>query len=96
MQFILRSYEFEQTLENSEGQGNMVCCSSWGHKESDTTLVTEQQQCTATITDWGVDPKSPDSRPCLCIIQHCTAELGQCELFKWVALHSREKGENSL
>ena len=43
MQFILRSHEFEQTLEYSEGQGDVVCCSSWGHKESDTTLVTEQQ-----------------------------------------------------
>ena len=27
--------EFEQTLGDSDGQGNMVCCSLWGHKESD-------------------------------------------------------------
>ena len=26
-------YEFEQTLEDSEGQGNLVGCRSWGHKE---------------------------------------------------------------
>ena len=26
-------YEFEQTLEDSEGQGNLVCCKPWGHKE---------------------------------------------------------------
>ena len=25
------------TLGNGEGQGGMACCSSWGHKESDTT-----------------------------------------------------------
>ena len=24
-------------LEDSEGQGSLVCCSPWGHKESDTT-----------------------------------------------------------
>ena len=30
-------YEFEQTPADSEGQGNLVCCSSWGRKESDTT-----------------------------------------------------------
>ena len=32
----LNGYEFEQTLENSEGQGSLACCSPWGHKESDT------------------------------------------------------------
>ena len=29
--------EFEQTLGDSEGQGSLVCCSSWGCKELDTT-----------------------------------------------------------
>ena len=29
--------EFEQALGDSEGQGSLVCCSPWGHKESDTT-----------------------------------------------------------
>ena len=28
-------YEFEQTLGDSEGQGNLVCCSQWGCKESE-------------------------------------------------------------
>ena len=27
----------EQTLGDSEGQGSLVCCSSWDSKESDTT-----------------------------------------------------------
>ena len=26
--------ELEQTLEESEGQGSLACCSPWGHKES--------------------------------------------------------------
>ena len=30
-------HEFEQTLGDSEGQGSLACCSSWGHKELDTT-----------------------------------------------------------
>ena len=30
-------HEFEQTLGDGEGQGSLVCCSPWGHKESDTT-----------------------------------------------------------
>ena len=27
--------EFEQTLGDSEGQGSLACCSSWGLKELD-------------------------------------------------------------
>ena len=30
-------HEFEQSLEDSEGQGSLACCSPWGLKESDTT-----------------------------------------------------------
>ena len=30
-------HEFEQTPGDSEGQGSLMCCISWGHKESDMT-----------------------------------------------------------
>ena len=33
----LNGHECKQTLRDSEGQGGLVCCSPWGHKESDTT-----------------------------------------------------------
>ena len=33
----LNGYEFEQTPGDSEGQGSLVCCSPWGHEESDMT-----------------------------------------------------------
>ena len=33
----LNGWEFEQTLGVCDGQGNLVCCSSRGHKGSDTT-----------------------------------------------------------
>ena len=32
----VNEYDFEQSLGGSEGQGSLVCCSSWGHKELDT------------------------------------------------------------
>ena len=32
-----KSMEFEQVPGDGEGQGNLVCCSPWGHKELDTT-----------------------------------------------------------
>ena len=33
----LYGHEFEQALGDDEGQGSLVCCSPWGHKESDKT-----------------------------------------------------------
>ena len=33
----LSGHEFEQTPRDSERQGSLVCCSSWGRKESDMT-----------------------------------------------------------
>ena len=30
----LSGFEFEQTPGDSEGQGSLVCCSPWAHKES--------------------------------------------------------------
>ena len=35
--YQLNGHEFEQTPRDSEGQGSLVCCSPWGHKELDTT-----------------------------------------------------------
>ena len=29
--------EFEQAPGDGEGRGSLVCCSPWGHRESDTT-----------------------------------------------------------
>ena len=33
----LNGHKFKQVLGDGEGQGSLVCCSPWGHKESDTT-----------------------------------------------------------
>ena len=33
----LNGREFEQALGVGDGQGSLVCCSPWGHKELDTT-----------------------------------------------------------
>ena len=37
LQHQLNGHEFEQTPGDSEEQGFLACCSSWGHKELDTT-----------------------------------------------------------
>ena len=33
----LNGDEFEQILGDNEGQGSLVCCSPWGHKEPNMT-----------------------------------------------------------
>ena len=34
---LLNGHEFEQPPGDCEGQGSLVSCSPWGHKESDRT-----------------------------------------------------------
>ena len=36
-QYRLNGHEFEQTPGDSEGQGSLARCSTWGHKELDVT-----------------------------------------------------------
>ena len=45
----LNGYEFEQTLGGGEGQGSLVCCSSWGCNELDWTIATGQQRSTFDV-----------------------------------------------
>ena len=33
----VNGHEFEQALGVGDRQGSLVCCSPWGHRESDTT-----------------------------------------------------------
>ena len=40
----LDGHKFEQAPGDGEGQGSLVYCSPWGHKESDMTERLEQQQ----------------------------------------------------
>ena len=50
-------HEFEQTLRESEGQGNMVCCSQWGHQESDTTEQMNSNSNNIMLYSWVVPTK---------------------------------------
>ena len=53
----LNGHEFEQAVGVGDGQRGMVCCSPWGHKESD---MTERLNCTEMRepekeAGWGVN-----------------------------------------
>ena len=63
MDHQLDGHEFEQAPRDGEGQGRLVCCSPWGHRESDTTerLNNEQQRgpsfhFTLVLTNYGAGP----------------------------------------
>ena len=53
--------QFEQTPEDSEGQGILACCSPWGRKESDTTELLNNNN--NNISSWvlGNGPSSMKS-----------------------------------
>ena len=55
----LEGHEFEQAPGVGDGQGNLVCCSPWGHKDSD---MTEQLNwLTDAVTESEVKVKSLSS-----------------------------------
>ena len=50
----LNGHRFEQTLGDSEGQGSLACCSSWGRKESDRTeQLNNNKRCSPRSTSAG-------------------------------------------
>ena len=45
----LDGHEFEQAVGDGEGQGSLVCCSPWGHKELDMNKqLNDYNQVTST------------------------------------------------
>ena len=46
--------EFQWTLEVGDGQGGLVCCDSWGHKEPDTTERLNWTELDAVAAYWFV------------------------------------------
>ena len=45
------------TLEDSEGQGSLACCSLWGHKESDMTVIEQQSASWSSHFVFSSPPK---------------------------------------
>ena len=50
----LNGHESEQTLEDSEGQGILACCSPRGHKESDMTEGLNDNKFTDKMEKLGI------------------------------------------
>ena len=76
---------FGWTLGVGDGQGDLACCSSWGHKESDTT---EQLNCTETSFHMPLCSNLDGSR-------HCHTEWGQTKRNIWYHLYAESKKKGS-
>ena len=61
----LNGHKFEQTPGDSEGQGRLVCCSSWGRKELDTTEQLNNNDSCFGIEE-GIHRARTPSEACLC------------------------------
>ena len=41
--------DFKQALGVGDGQGSLRCCNPWGHKELDTTELTDLSTCLSSL-----------------------------------------------
>ena len=48
---LYNEHELGQTSGDGEGQGGLVCCSPWGHKESDTADLLQALALFACLLD---------------------------------------------
>ena len=48
----LNRHEFEWTPGVGDGQGGLVCCNSWGHKELDTTEQLNWTELNTSVVNW--------------------------------------------
>ena len=78
----LNGHEFEQTLEDSKGQGGLACCSPWGRKELDTA-----QQLNNRLS-----PQIPRSPP-LTLIK-AELQTGELSLINGVSLATQVNRES--
>ena len=67
-QHWFNGHEFERTLRDSEGQGNMVCCSPWGCRVGH-NWATEQQECVKQIASGKLLYNTGSSAQCSVMTQ---------------------------
>ena len=65
----LNGHEFEQAPGDGEGQWSLVCCSPWGHKESDTTeqLNNNNKSLINLYSYCSISDDLPSHPFCLCL-----------------------------
>ena len=86
----LNGHEFEQALGVGDAQGSLVCCSPWGHKDSDTTEWLNWTEYGPAVT---CSPRTraprPDALGQLCDL-HGLTDVVECTCF--YHLHFLDRG----
>ena len=87
----LNGCEFEQAPGDCEGQGSLVCCSPWGHKESDMTeWLNNNTQVKNSLVPYPA-PGTNEATFCLYEVNYpcCISEMVQyLSFFVWLVLLS--------
>ena len=74
--YELSGHDFEQTLGDDKGQGSLVCCSRWGHKELDMPeRLHNTQKSPLPLLEFLF--LAPALRESLCLA-HWSLPLGSC------------------
>ena len=55
----LSGHEFQQIPSDSEGQGSLMCCGPWGHKEPNMTEQLNNNKATRGVANCYSSNKSP-------------------------------------
>ena len=85
----LNGHEFAKTLGDSNGQRSLVCCSSWGHKESDWVTQQQQQQWTKQSSSLILFVRKGER---ISGRWWASKEMnGQCTLWLWCWVHWRKQ-----
>ena len=84
----LNGNESEQSPGVGDGQGSLVCCSPWGHKESDMTEQMNWRYCTGLmLTQWCSQRWDQTQVSCICrqILYHLSHQ-GNAKIFSEMIL----------
>ena len=84
----LYGHEFGQTPGVGDGQGGLVCCNSWGYKESDTTERLNWTDCCCLVASrvWFFC-HSMDGSPPVCSVHG----FSQARVVEWVVVSSSRR-----
>ena len=101
----LNRHEFEQALGVGDGQGSLVCCSPWGHKESDMTeqlnwslIIIDTKHTQQTWANWikrfinRIRQHDQDGHSTNKDLLYSTWNFAQCYVSAWMDRNLEENG----
>ena len=79
----LDGHESGWTLGVGDGQGGLVCCNSWGHKESDTSERLNWTDLSQEFFPQFIRNNIAREHPCMYLLMHTFEDLSQAQTWRW-------------